>query len=255
MNSVSQRVDERTSHTRYNGKVRLDFDPVKHRYKINGEYANGVTTALGIIAKPQLIYWSANMAADHVKSTLVPGKGLDEIQIQQLVEECRKAHLRKRDSAADQGTYIHNWIEDFVNRKSPAMPVNENLQRTINDFLAWWDNTNIEVIYPERAMCSVKYMLAGTPDLICKVDGKLTIMDWKTGKGIYPEMFMQMAAYAIMYEEEFPGEKVECLQVVNASVTNMFQTEVRCEVETFKKAYLSALELYKVNKEVEKLFK
>ena len=70
--TVSQRVDEQQSHVLYNGKVNLDFDPVKHRYKINGEFANGVTTALSILAKPQLIYWSANMAADFVKEKLVP---------------------------------------------------------------------------------------------------------------------------------------------------------------------------------------
>ena len=255
MNTVSQRVDEQTSHVLYNGTVHLDFDPVKHTYKINGQYASGVTTALNIIDKSFLKFWAVNKACEYVKARIVPGVAMDEIEIQEMLAGAKKAHTDFAGSAADMGTYVHNWIEDFVNGKEPIHPTNERLQRVINDFLEWWNNTNVEVVHAERMLCSPKYMLAGTPDLICKVDGKLTIMDWKTGSGIYPDMFLQMAAYAMMWEEEFPDQKVEQLYVVNASIRNMFQTECRTEVEFFKKTYLEALALYKSNKQLEELFK
>ena len=253
--TVSQRVDEQTSHLLYKGKVHLDFDPVKHVYKINGEYVNGVTTALSIKAKPQLIYWSAKMASEYVKEHLRPGEALDEIQIQELIAGAKTAHLKKRDGAADMGTYIHNWIEDFVTGKDPEMPVSPKLKKTIEDFKKWWASEDIEVLHAERMLCSPTLMLAGTPDLICRVNGKLTIMDWKTGSGIYPDMFMQMAAYAIMLEEEYPEHKVESLHVVNASIKNMFQEEARSEVDQFKDAYLAALNLYKVDKSIQELFR
>lgn len=255
MNSVSQRVDTLQSHTLYNGTVRLDFDPVKHRYKINGEYAYGVTTALSVIAKPQLIWWAATMAADHVKANLVPGVGLDELEIQELCDGARKAHNRKKDKAADAGTYIHNYIEDFVNGKNPSRPINPQLNRVIDDFMQWWEKTNIEVISAEQVFCSPTLKLAGTADLVCKVDGKLTIMDWKTGSGIYPEMFLQLAAYAIMWEEEHPDQPIEQLYIVNASVKNMFQTDKSDQLEFFKKGYRQALELYRTTKELEEMFK
>jgi len=255
MNSVNQRVDTQKSHILYNGTVRLDFDPVKHRYKINGEYANGVTTALGVIAKPQLIWWAAKMASEHFKERLVPGKALDELEIQDLCEGARTAHNRKKDKAADAGTYIHNYIEAFVNGENPEMPVNTDLQGVINDFMEWWNKTDIEVISPEQVFCSPTLMLAGTADLVCKVDGKLTIMDWKTGSGIYPEMFMQMAAYALMWEEEHPDQPIERLHVVNCSVKNMFQDQYREDVALFKEAYLEALALYKTVKNIESTFK
>lgn len=255
MTSVNQRIDTLESHILYNGTVRLDFDPVKHRYKINGEYANGVTTALSVIAKPQLIWWAAGEAANHFKANLVPGQALDELQIQSLCEEARKAHNKKRDKAADAGTYVHNWIEDFVNGENPAMPINADLKRVINDFLEWWEKLDIEVISSEQVFCSPTRMLAGTADLVCKVDGKLTIMDWKTGSGIYPEMFMQMAAYALMWEEEHPDQPIERLHVVNASLKNMFQDQYREDIQLFKDAYLEALALYKSVKHIESTFK
>ena len=255
MSTVSQRVDQQESSRHYDGKVHLDFDPVKHKYYINGEKANGVTTALGIIAKPFLIYWAARMASDYVKANIVPGKSLDELEIQDLVEGARTAHSKRRDGAADKGTYVHNWIEAFVREgEQPAMPVAPQLREVIESFLKWWETMGIEPVTPEIKLCSPTLQLAGTADLLCRVDGKLTIMDWKTGKGIYPEMFLQLAAYALMYEEEF-GEKIEQLYIVNASIDNMFQTQVSDQLDLLKKTYLNALALYKTNMQVENLFK
>lgn len=255
MKTISQRVDDQTSHVLYNGEVRYDFDPVRHIHYINGNKALSVTTTLGIINKPFLIPWAANQAADEVKRRLVPGKALDEIGIQKLVADAKTAHKTSRDSAADMGTYIHNWIEEYTRGKDPDLPVNTKLHRTILDFKKFWDSQDIVPIHAERPVCSPTYNLAGIPDLICKVDGKLTIMDWKTGSGIYPEMFLQLAAYALMYEEEFPSQKVEQLFIVNASVKYNFKTECRTEIDIFKKTYLQALELYKSNQEVTKLVK
>lgn len=253
MKTVSQRVDSLDSHKLFDGTVRLDFDPVKHRYYIDGEFAYGVTTALGIIAKPQLINWAARMAADHIKENIVPGKPLDEIDIQKLVDGAKKAHTQRKEGAADMGTYVHNWIEDYVNGQNPELPVNPTLRGVLNDFIEWHNRVRPEVIYAERMMCSPTHKLAGTPDLICRVDGELTIMDWKTGSGIYPEMFMQMAAYAMMYEEEF-GEKVKRLHVVNASIKNMFKDRVETDVDKYQEAYLQAFKLYKQVKAIEREF-
>ena len=255
VDTISQRVDEQASHVLYNGTVYLDFDPVKHVYKINGQYANGVTTALGIISKPFLIPWAANEAAKYVKANLVPGKALDEVQIQQLVEGAKSAHRSNRDGAADMGTYVHNWIEAFVRGENPAEPINPKLKRVTDKFLEWWKVSDIEVIEPELVLCSPTLMLAGTADLICNMGGKLTIVDWKTGSGIYSDMFLQLAAYAMMYEEEHPDQKVEQLCIVNASIKNMFQTDTRDNLPLFKNAYLQALDLFKSTKEVETVFK
>lgn len=254
MRTVSQRVDKLESHTLFNGTVRLDFDPVKHRYYIDGKYANGVTTVLGILNKPALVGWAARMAAEHIKANIVPGEPLDEIQIQQLVKGAQEAHRNTRDSAADGGTYVHNWIEDFMRGNNPQMPVSPVLKRVIEDFLKWHDRVRPEVVEIERMMCSPTHGLAGTPDLIARVDGKLTIMDWKTGSGIYPEMFLQLAAYAVMYEEEF-NEPIEALHVVNASLKNVFRDRAETDVEKYKTAFLQTLNLYRSVKAIEEAFK
>ncbi|WP_460909890.1 PD-(D/E)XK nuclease family protein, partial [Staphylococcus aureus] len=70
------------------------------------------------------------------------------------------------------------------------------MRKAVNSFLKWWAMQDIKVIKAEQKLCSPKMKLAGTADLVCELNGKLTILDWKTGSGIYPEAVLQMGAYA-----------------------------------------------------------
>lgn len=254
MTTVSQRVDTQESHVLYNGKVHLDFDPVAHKYYVDGKWAPGVTTILSIINKPFLIKWAANEAGNFVKETIIPGKPLDEVEIQQLVDGAKNAHNKKRDGAADMGTYIHNYIESFVRGEEPIKPVNPRLLKVVNKFHEWWDTVQPEVLSPERMMCSVTHNFAGTADLICRINGKITIVDWKTGSGIYEDMFSQLAAYSVMLEEEYPEQKVEQLCIVNASVKNMFKTLTIDDITPFRETFMNALALYKSKKRSDEAF-
>lgn len=238
----------------YNNKVVLAFDPVKHVYSINGQKAQGVTTALSILAKPALITWAAKMAAEYIEKTLEAGVAYDEIQIKEFAKAAQWAHRAKKDSAADTGTMIHQWIQDYVESKNPKMPINEGMQKAINSFLKWWKTQDIKVLKAEQKLCSQKHMLAGTADLVCELDGKLTIMDWKTGSGIYPEMLLQMGAYAMMYEEEF-GKKVKQIVIVNCSVKSSFTSFSTTKVSKMSSIYKKILQLVHDMSLVEKLMK
>lgn len=242
------------STTHYNGTVTLGFDPIKHIYTLDGEKVQGVTTALQIIAKPALIYWAAKMGAEYVEQNLVPGKSYDEVEISELAKNVANAHRQKKDTAADTGTMIHQWIQDFIEGKNPSMPVNEGMQRAVKSFLDWWIKEDIKVIQTEARLCSPTLKLAGTADLVCLHNGKLTIMDWKTGSGIYPEMFLQMGAYALMYEEEF-GTKVERMGIINCSVKANFGRVFTDKVLTAKRTYKDILKLNASMKNVEEILK
>lgn len=103
---------ETTKH--YNNSVILEFDPQKHAYLLNGEKVNGVTTVLQRLSKPALVYWAAKKAAEHMESTLIPGQALDEMQIKQLAKDSIWAHRNAKDGAADMGTWIHSYLEQFI---------------------------------------------------------------------------------------------------------------------------------------------
>ena len=62
------------------------------------------------------------------------------------------------------------------------------------------------IFQQETKMCSHKLKLAGAVDLICEVDGELSIVDFKTAKAEKPEewledYFVQLSAYWAMFSE------------------------------------------------------
>lgn len=236
--------------THYNGTVKLQFDPQKHYYLINGDLAYGVTNVLQILAKPALIWWAAKCAGEHVEKTLQAGVALDELEIKQLAKDAIWAHRNKKDSAADLGSMVHEWIEQYVKGNEPSAPVNKQMLKATRAFVKWYEATDTELVSSEQRLCSPTLMLAGTVDFVGKVDGKLTIVDWKTGSGIYPEMFLQMGAYVLMYEEEF-GEEVEQVGIVNCSVKAPFKTQFTTDVQRLKDTYLLVLKLAKQLKQLE----
>jgi len=59
---------------------------------------------------------------------------------------------------------------------------------------------NIVPLWTERSVFNLDYGYGGTLDLICEVDGKTVLLDFKTKPSkqkcvVYPEYYMQLAAY------------------------------------------------------------
>lgn len=200
----------------YQGEVELVFDSFRHSYHVNDanngrfqDIVTSVTTALSILNKPALVNWAANMAANSINEAWKPGVPYDELEIQAIIEGGRKAHWQRKTDAGLTGTFVHKWVEDYINGKNPGMPVNDNLKQAVERWLEWVEKHKVEFLLSEQQIYSRKYNYTGTLDFICKMDGKMYIGDLKTSTGIYPEYFIQTAAYRQARQEEFPEEKYE----------------------------------------------
>ena len=196
-----------TKYSLYQGKVILEFDENKHIYSVNGKTIYGTTSITGVINKPALVYWAANMAADAFLANMEAGKPLDEVQIKELSNIIRTAHAQKKDKAADIGTMIHEWLEQFLKaglakKPIPKKPINPEMKNAIEAFLSWTKKNKVKFTETERKVYSKKYGYAGTLDAIAVVNGKPTIVDFKTSNAIYPEMFLQTVAYQSALQEE-----------------------------------------------------
>lgn len=183
----------------YNGKKELKFDPVKHKYWIDGERVElSSTRVTGIIDKSApLMGWAIKMMAQYLVNLLNNNIQIGENEVYQAKREYRKAQKK----AADIGSAIHQWIEDWIKGENPEMPDDENIVNGITAFLKWKRNNNIEFIESEEQVYSEKYNYIGTFDAIAKIDGKLAIIDFKSSSGIYNEMRYQLASYWHAWEE------------------------------------------------------
>lgn len=204
--------------------MKFEFNEKNHRYTLDGKPLTGVTTVLGVVAKPALIQWAANQAVDYAKEHIgkVEKPDMEKMkshldiamyfagELERILEEARKAHITKRDKAAEQGTDVHAECEKYVNdcieknNGRAAVLTHENKQ--VEHFATWAVKNNVKFLESEKKVYDAELWLAGTADLVLEMNGKTYIGDIKTTSGIYGlEPFMQCAAYAKMLDYDIDG--------------------------------------------------
>jgi len=196
--------------TLYKGEVEIVFKEDSHRYyrldKENLTKAGtprkksvcGVTTILGIINKPALINWAVSITIDYIKNNL---NKIDQEPAKLLADAKAEAERVKRESA-DIGKEIHAWIELHIKGETPEIPVEENIKRGVISFLDWESQHKVEYLESEKIVYSKQYNYIGTLDITAKIDGKIYLLDLKTGNAIWQEHHAQVAAYMMADIEE-----------------------------------------------------
>lgn len=231
------------STTLYNGEVTLEFDSERHLYLANGKKVDSVTGVLNVISKPALVPWAAKMVAEHVEAALKPGVALNEIEIKELCKAAKAAPNKKKDNAADIGTFVHEWIEDYIKGKNPSVPMHPQIKNGVDAFLEWVGANHVVFSQSEMKTYSRKYEYAGTLDFEATVNGKYMLGDIKTSSGIYDEMFFQTSAYQLARQEERPELVYEGHIIVNCKKDGKLDTRISTEYEENKIAFLCALGL------------
>lgn len=202
------------THILYNGEVTLTFETKRHIYRVTDEQAGmkdqivpSVTGTTNVMDKPALVAWAANTCAEYVRANLRPGKSLDEIEIASFAESMRSEWRKVSKTAANIGSLVHAYAEQYARWKlgdgpEPKMPVNTAARQGVGAFLGWLEDHHVEFLHAERKVYSRAGVYAGTVDLVARVDGVLTVVDYKTSSGWYPEYNVQVAGYREALEEE-----------------------------------------------------
>src|SRR5262245_19878101 len=71
----------------------------------------------------------------------------------------------------------------------------------------WKQQTQLQVAEPEISLLSPSHRFGGTLDALF-IRGSLALGDWKTSNGIYADYLIQLGAYAILWEENFPERPI-----------------------------------------------
>jgi hypothetical protein len=155
----------------------------------------GVTTILGLHAKPQLIKWANKMGLAGIDTNLYV------------------------DDKAAIGTLSHAMITDkLIGKETDLADYSRNQINTAeNSALSFWswakEHPIDEVFFVERPLVSEAYRFGGTLDIYAKINGRREIIDLKTGSGIYPEHAWQVATLKVLLEEN--GFPVDGTRIIN----------------------------------------
>jgi len=191
----------------------------------------GVTTVLGILAKPALIYWAWDL-------------GMQKIDYRKF-----------RDDKADIGTLAHEMALAHLRNEKPettgySSDQIELAEICFSKYLNWEKEHKIKPILLEKPLISETYQFGGTIDNYCKLDGVLTLVDYKTSKGIYEEMFYQVAAYKqLLVENNFNVQDVRILRI-GRNEDEGFEDRKMINVSKHFFIFQSCLEIYNLRKQI-----
>lgn len=190
----------------------------------------GVTSLIGCLDKPALLYWSAEQTAEAAVresatwQAMLYDRGHDETV--KWLRDARFRAAKDRLSATGLGTLIHDccefyalngarpepdWIGQKVREVMPkvtadgvADSVNE-VAPFLDQFDGWLQAFQPEYIAAEVAVYHPEYGYAGTCDGFMRLDGVPVVFDYKSSRksfdaqgkptSPYPEVALQLAAY------------------------------------------------------------
>jgi len=175
-----------------------------------------VTKTLGIIDKSgPLMGWAVNLEREAMRTALeetLTEPGADHTphgvwtRMQPKLNGAR-AWARKNREATDIGSAAHTIIHWHTQRllgndpgPEPSGP--DEAMRAVVAWMDWCRDVEFVPLMAERTVYCQWCAVAGTLDTYGKVQGQLTVVDYKTGKAVYRESHLQLAWYRHMLKRE-----------------------------------------------------
>jgi hypothetical protein len=194
-----------------------------------GTLVPGVTTVLNILSKPFLIKWANNLGQ----------RGIDS--------------SKYTDEAALCGTLAHYLIMCHFKGVSPdtsdySANQAQQAKNSLLSFRRWEKSHSVKPILVEKSLVSDTFGYGGTIDFYGKIDGKPTLVDFKTGKDIYPEMRYQVAAYYQLLREhryEVSETRILC---IGRGEDDGFKEQEMGNLEREWKIFAHCLAIYKLQR-------
>lgn len=159
------------------------------------ERFDSVTTIIsGGVPKGALKAWGERLVAE----TAVNKRDIwDAMDANEAIDWLKRAPYRETEKAAAQGSDIHDWAERHALGLAPTVDDVPAVQRGYVEgfgaFVADWSPT---WHMSEATVYSRAHGYAGTLDALISIEGLgLGLVDYKTGKGVYGEVALQLAAY------------------------------------------------------------
>lgn len=205
-------ASEITERDIYAGKYHLIHNPNARgrapRYRIidiaSGEELRpkGVTTILGQTLSKDLMSWAVGACVDYLREKL-------PVITEKDLEVGANEYIRLREAGGTAGSEAHELVEHFLKKTKAKGKYSNEARAAYEAFTTWFNNVKPEVVGVEQSIFSESFQYSGTFDCMLEINGKVYLCDLKTTNpskkapnGVYAEMFIQLGAYAMAYEEE-----------------------------------------------------
>jgi hypothetical protein len=167
----------------------------------------GVTSVVGMLPKPFLAYWQAKMVAELAVDSLDFIQQMADRDRDGAVQYLKGAANRYTKVRANVGSDAHDLFERMI-RGQHIGRVHPDMAPYQRNFGAFLDDVQPELVRAEDVAWSDEHRYAGSFDGILRLrldergkpakhgEPALVMADWKTSKSTYPDVALQMSAYA-----------------------------------------------------------
>jgi hypothetical protein len=155
----------------------------------------GVTSIIGMLPKEFLGYWRANEAAKCAVrnvGALVTLAMNDEAGAIDFVKGAAGRYTKER---AQIGSDAHDVFERMA-RGENVRRVHPDIEPYRAHFAEFLDKVQPEFIRMEDIAWSDTHAYAGSFDALCRIEGEVVMLDYKTSKATYPDVSLQLSAYS-----------------------------------------------------------
>lgn len=222
-----------------------------HGYQLDGEKILGVTTVIDVLDKPALRNWYAEQAA---KRAVDEWDRIAEMPVSERLDYIRWGPRDTVRAAALRGTEIHTLGDKLARGEDVDVP--DEHRGPVEAYARFLDEWQIETIASETPLVNTEHRYGGTADLWATIgvrDNATALIDVKTGKGIYSEVGLQLAAYrnANLYQPE-NGVEVEVPSVERVYVAHVLPDAVRMlPIIATPRVFRTFLYLLQIKRDVE----
>lgn len=142
-------------------------------------------------------------------NTIIGGTGVDPFlaqwQQEQVAERGVQGARFDLFMRAEMGTTVHNAIDRYNRGEELCWDDFDDFEwACINRFIEWLTSSGAKVVASEHTIVSHTHRYAGTLDMIVEIEGKLYVIDVKSGSYTYDRHKMQLAAYVMAAREMYP---------------------------------------------------
>ena len=234
----------------YGGKVIIEKKPWGDHFRfkrIIGDQKESILFATNVTKNLDksraLLPWAIALVGSHITGTIADHgvRTYSKDDIAMLVQEAMLKPEEAKVSGGNVGTMIHDFAEAFAKATLSKVDYptldhldeeNEEHKKAINGinaFLDWYNSNHVEFVAMEEIVYynslfagdtkegEVVVEFGGIMDLLAKVNGKLGVFDYKTGKAIYSDQRYQNAGYFKAYNSNAKYGKAEFAGILNFS--------------------------------------
>ena len=206
------------------------FHPLGHLHTLDGQPLIGTTTALGVLAKP-LTWWAVGEGLKLLGWTPIRYKGthkrvpikermktlvpsLNEIirmkprDYLTRLDEAYYAHNKVKDSKAEEGTSVHECVEDWIKSVMAGKEIDPDPR--IHHFVEWARKNVKQFLWSEVHLYSRELWIGGICDFgYIDMQNRVMMADVKNREKTYLSDMLQMGGYDLQLEENKGGFDAE----------------------------------------------